>query len=130
MWCLQSRISVLSEATSGTMFIGFSQAVFGFAILAQSVRAVRCARMASAAKPRMNATPPAIYDLAVIGGGINGAGIARDAAGAACRCCWWKRMTLLRTSSGSRSWSTAACAISGTEFLVAESLSSARGAPS
>ena len=29
----------------------------------------------------MNATPPAIYDLAVIGGGINGAGIARDAAG-------------------------------------------------
>jgi glycerol-3-phosphate dehydrogenase len=29
----------------------------------------------------MNATLPAIYDLAVIGGGINGAGIARDAAG-------------------------------------------------
>ena len=29
----------------------------------------------------MNAIPPAIYDLAVIGGGINGAGIARDAAG-------------------------------------------------
>jgi glycerol-3-phosphate dehydrogenase len=29
----------------------------------------------------MNATPPATYDLAVIGGGINGAGIARDAAG-------------------------------------------------
>ena len=37
--------------------------------------------MAGAAKPRMNATQPAIYDLAVIGGGINGAGIARDAAG-------------------------------------------------
>jgi glycerol-3-phosphate dehydrogenase len=29
----------------------------------------------------MNAIPPAIYDLAVIGGGINGAGVARDAAG-------------------------------------------------
>jgi len=29
----------------------------------------------------MNAIPPAIYDLAVIGGGINGVGIARDAAG-------------------------------------------------
>ena len=29
----------------------------------------------------MNAIPPAVYDLAVIGGGINGAGIARDAAG-------------------------------------------------
>src|SRR5204863_6089181 len=29
----------------------------------------------------MNATSPAIYDLLVIGGGINGAGIARDAAG-------------------------------------------------
>lgn len=29
----------------------------------------------------MNASPSAIYDLAVIGGGINGAGIARDAAG-------------------------------------------------
>src|SRR6476646_11812451 len=29
----------------------------------------------------MNATPPATYDLLVIGGGINGAGIARDAAG-------------------------------------------------
>jgi glycerol-3-phosphate dehydrogenase len=29
----------------------------------------------------MNVSTPAIYDLAVIGGGINGAGIARDAAG-------------------------------------------------
>ena len=29
----------------------------------------------------MNVSSPAIYDLAVIGGGINGAGIARDAAG-------------------------------------------------
>jgi glycerol-3-phosphate dehydrogenase len=29
----------------------------------------------------MNVIPPAVYDLAVIGGGINGAGIARDAAG-------------------------------------------------
>src|SRR6476646_1011564 len=29
----------------------------------------------------MNATPPATYDLLVIGGGINGVGIARDAAG-------------------------------------------------
>ena len=37
--------------------------------------------MAGVAKSRMNATPPAIYDLAVVGGGINGAGIARDAAG-------------------------------------------------
>ena len=29
----------------------------------------------------MNVSTPAIYDLAIIGGGINGAGIARDAAG-------------------------------------------------
>lgn len=29
----------------------------------------------------MNASPPATYDLAIVGGGINGAGIARDAAG-------------------------------------------------
>ena len=38
---------------------------------------------------REDKTSSATYDLAVIGGGINGCGIARDAAGAAsaCSCC-------------------------------------------
>jgi glycerol-3-phosphate dehydrogenase len=51
----------------------------------------------------MNATPPAIYDLAVIGGGINGAGIARDAAGRGLSVLLVERDDL---ASHTSSWST------------------------
>ena len=51
----------------------------------------------------MNATPPAIYDLAVIGGGINGAGIARDAAGRGLKVLLAEKDDL---ASHTSSWST------------------------
>jgi len=37
------------------------------------------------------------FDLLIVGGGINGAGIARDAAGRGLRCCWRRRTTSART---------------------------------
>ena len=40
-------------------------------------------------------------DLAIIGGGINGAGIARDAAGRGLACCWSSRTISPGTSSAS-----------------------------
>ena len=48
---------------------------FGFA------RNRRSVRHSNKPKRRDRATPIGLYDLAVIGGGINGCGIARDAAG-------------------------------------------------
>ncbi len=51
----------------------------------------------------MNASPPAIYDLAVIGGGINGAGIARDAAGRGLKVLLVEKDDL---ASHTSSWST------------------------
>ena len=41
----------------------------------------RCHRRGRRAAPRRMSGGPAIYDLLVVGGGINGTGIARDAAG-------------------------------------------------
>jgi glycerol-3-phosphate dehydrogenase len=51
----------------------------------------------------MNASAPALYDLAVIGGGINGAGIARDAAGRGLRVLLIEKDDL---ASHTSSWST------------------------
>ncbi|MEP6998268.1 MAG: glycerol-3-phosphate dehydrogenase [Betaproteobacteria bacterium] len=51
----------------------------------------------------MNVTPPAIFDLAVIGGGINGAGIARDAAGRGLKVLLAEKDDL---ASHTSSWST------------------------
>ena len=53
------------------------------------------------------------YDIAVVGGGINGVGLARDAAGRGLRVCWWNSTTSHRTPHPpAPSSSTAACAIS------------------
>ena len=51
----------------------------------------------------MNVSLPAIYDLAVIGGGINGAGIARDAAGRGLKVLLVEKDDL---ASHTSSWST------------------------
>ena len=51
----------------------------------------------------MNTPPSAIYDLAVIGGGINGAGIARDAAGRGLKVLLAEKDDL---ASHTSSWST------------------------
>jgi len=53
-----------------------------------------------------------LVDIAVIGGGINGAGIARDAAGRVSRFCSAKGRSREGTSSRSASWFTTGCAIS------------------
>ncbi len=48
-------------------------------------------------------TPPASYDLVVVGGGINGAGIARDAAGRGLRCLLCEKGDLAGATSAASS---------------------------
>ena len=69
----------------------------------------------SATIPRPDGATDDDHDLLVVGGGINGAGIARDAAGRGLSTLLVERDDLAcATSRGARSSSTAGCAISST----------------
>jgi D-erythritol 1-phosphate dehydrogenase len=72
------------------------------AMVAQSGRAVRYGKMRYRVRT-MSAPYQSIYDLAIVGGGINGAGIARDAAGRGLKVLLVEKDDL---ASHTSSWST------------------------